>query len=423
MRIFLSEGNMNPGVVNALAWNFRKYGHEVHGAPATDYMKRIGCKEAQACNYDSENDLFVGVHLDSALRLRNDKMRKAGYRVIGASKFFAEAEKAKNFGQHLLKELGYKLPETYEFGNVDTAIEFVKDKKRPFVVKVDDSSDPMGVIIPKDWRDTIWILQNERTIQQKRIVLQELLHGTEVGFGGFFNGETVDLMAITFEHKRVFAGDQGPNCAEMGTSFLPVELVEKEKLADLIFGPLYPVLQHTQYRGFIDLNGMITGDIEWKVLEFTCRFGSPQTEIMIWYIEDDLAEYLWKVANGEKAELKIRSDLYFVGVTKVCAGYPYPDACRIGSPVYGNIEWIYVIPMSVKYDQENGFYRTAGGRIATFTGLGYSMEDAVSDAYGKASMVDFLDSYMRLDIGAYGWNKKRNDVIQWLGCYDMLREI
>lgn len=421
MRIFLFEGHKNPGVVNALARNFMAYGHGVYGDPLTDYMRRIGCKEMSSRPFDKERDLIVYVHLDNALENKIDELRRAGYRVIGASKFFADAEKSKDMGQRLLKMTGYRVPASFGFSQVREAIYFVERIQRPFVVKIDDSSDPMGVIIPKHWRDTVWILENEKTIQNKRIVLQELLEGVEIGFGGFFNGYEVDLMSITFEHKRVFDGNQGPNCAEMGTSFLALDIVNREKLADQVFRPLYPKLRESGYRGFIDLNGIITDDLEWRVLEFTCRFGSPQTEIMIWYISDDLGFYLWRIANGEKVKLNVLENVYSVGVTLACAGYPFPNACRIGSFIYGDIEQKFVIPMSVKFDDRAGLYRTNGGRIVTVTGLGNDMESATEEAYQRASGIDFLDSYKRLDIGMYGWNKTWYDLLSWLQRHQLMR--
>ncbi len=428
MKLLLHETDQG-GVGNALARNFLEYGHEVYAHPGTDYIERIGGKSVRDQGMRNiDFDLLIFCHVGQAHSGYIDALRQSEMRVIGASREVAHLERSKAFGVAEFRSMGYEMPDSYSFNSIDDAIDFVCLQREPFVVKVDDSSDPMGVVMPKAWMDTLWVLRNERTVKNKPVVLQRVLKGCEVGFGGFFDGKRVDLMSVLFEHKRVFAGDQGPNCAEMGSSVFPADELDRQGLSDLIFSPLIPFLQRSGFRGFIDLNGIIGEDLQWRLLEVTSRFGSPQWEILIWQVDDDLGTYLYNLASDiEQGPLRLKPG-YAVGVTMVAGGYPYPNACRLGSPVYGDLENAHgVTPMAVKWDETNGVYRTAGGRIVTVTGLGRTMIAAQIAAYEKIKRIQFLDHYYRLDIGDHGRPGKYEEYqlfLDWLekmGVYERER--
>ena len=334
-----------------------------------------------------------------------DALEKVGVPCFGPRANAAIIEGSKVFSKNLMKK--YNIPTaTYEvFEDAEAALEYVKTCPIPTVIKADGLALGKGVIIATE-RDEA--TDAVRSIMQdgkfgasgNRIVVEEFLTGPEVSVLAFTDGNVVKPMVSSMDHKRIGDGDTGLNTGGMGT-IAPNPYYTSE-IADecmkTIFIPTVEAMkaEGREFRGCLYFGLMLTPNGP-KVIEYNCRFGDPETQVVLPLLESDLLEIMMATTAGtlDKCEVKFANK---AACCVIMASNGYPESYKSGFEIKIADEVqdsVYVA--GARLDGEK--LLTAGGRVLGVTAVADTLEDAITMAYKKTEGVDFLGAYMRKDIG------------------------
>ena len=329
-----------------------------------------------------------------------------GIPCFGPSKEAAIIEGSKVFSKNLMKKYGIPTA-TYEvFSDAESALEYVKTCKIPTVIKADGLALGKGVIIALTRDEAIEAVSSIMTDKKfgasgDNIVIEEFLEGPEVSVLAFTDGKVVKPMVSSMDHKRALDGDKGLNTGGMGTiapnpyytNAIASECMEK------IFLPTIEAMKSEgrEFKGCLYFGLMITKDGP-KVIEYNCRFGDPETQVVLPLLESDLFEIMKATTNGtlENCEVKF-SDKYACCVIMASMGYPekYENGFEMDIPEEISKD-VYVA--GAKY--EDGKIYSAGGRVLGVTDVSTSLASAIDGAYKKVEMIKFDNAFYRHDIGA-----------------------
>ena len=329
-----------------------------------------------------------------------------GIPCFGPSKEAAIIEGSKVFSKNLMKKYGIPTA-TYEvFSDAESALEYVKTCKIPTVIKADGLALGKGVIIALTRDEAIEAVSSIMTDKKfgasgDNIVIEEFLEGPEVSVLAFTDGKVVKPMVSSMDHKRALDGDKGLNTGGMGTiapnpyytSAIASECMEK------IFLPTIEAMKSEgrEFKGCLYFGLMITKDGP-KVIEYNCRFGDPETQVVLPLLESDLFEIMKATTTGtlENCEVKF-SDKYACCVIMASKGYPekYENGFEMDIPEEISKD-VYVA--GAKY--EDGKIYSAGGRVLGVTDVSTSLASAIDGAYKKVEMIKFDNAFYRHDIGA-----------------------
>ena len=334
-----------------------------------------------------------------------DRLNEKGIPCFGPNKKAAIIEGSKAFSKNLMKKYGIPTAEYEIFSDMDEALEYVKTCKIPVVIKADGLALGKGVIIAETRDDAV---AGIRTIMEERkfgasgdtVVIEEYLEGPEVSVLSFTDGKTIRPMVSSMDHKRALDGDRGLNTGGMGT-IAPNPYYTKE-IADIcmeeIFLPTIRAMNEEgrTFRGCLYFGLMITKDGP-KVIEYNCRFGDPETQVVLPLLQGDLFEIMRATTNGTLADVDFSfSDKCACCVVAASKGYPvsYEKGFEITLPEdHSNI---YVAGSRL----ENGKQLTNGGRVLGVTEIADTLQGAVDRAYETIRTVHFDNMYYRTDIGA-----------------------
>lgn len=336
-----------------------------------------------------------------------DILEEAGIKCFGPDKSAAEIESSKVFAKNLMKK--YKIPTAeYEvFSEIDSAMEYVKTCKIPIVIKADGLAKGKGVIIAMD-RDSA-ISAIKEIMQDKKfgdsgneIVVEEFLEGPEVSVLSFTDGKTIVPMISSMDHKRANDGDKGPNTGGMGciapNPFYTEEIAKR--CLDEIFVPTIDAMnkEGRTFKGCLYFGLMITEDGP-KVIEYNCRFGDPETQVVLPLLESDLLEIMIAVREGRLSEDIVKfSKKSACCVVMASGGYPneYEKGYEIKIGKISDNSIVYIAGAKRKGDK----LITNGGRVLGLTAIDDTLEGAVSDAYDNIEKISFKKAYYRKDIGS-----------------------
>lgn len=334
-----------------------------------------------------------------------DRLNEKGIPCFGPNKKAAIIEGSKAFSKNLMKKYGIPTAEYEIFSDMDEALEYVKTCKIPVVIKADGLALGKGVIIAETRDDAV---AGIRTIMEERkfgasgdtVVIEEYLEGPEVSVLSFTDGKTIRPMVSSMDHKRALDGDRGLNTGGMGT-IAPNPYYTKE-IADIcmeeVFLPTIRAMNEEgrTFRGCLYFGLMITKDGP-KVIEYNCRFGDPETQVVLPLLQGDLFEIMRATTNGTLADVDFSfSDKCACCVVAASKGYPvsYEKGFEITLPEdHSNI---YVAGSRL----ENGKQLTNGGRVLGVTEIADTLQGAVDRAYETIRTVHFDNMYYRTDIGA-----------------------
>ena len=336
-----------------------------------------------------------------------DILEEAGIKCFGPDKLAAEIESSKVFAKNLMKK--YKIPTAeYEvFSEIDSAMEYVKTCKIPIVIKADGLAKGKGVIIAMD-RDSA-ISAIKEIMQDKKfgdsgneIVVEEFLEGPEVSVLSFTDGKTIVPMISSMDHKRANDGDKGPNTGGMGC-IAPNPFYTKEiakRCLDEIFIPTIDAMnkEGRTFKGCLYFGLMITKDGP-KVIEYNCRFGDPETQVVLPLLESDLLEIMIAVREGRLSEDIVKfSKKSACCIVMASGGYPneYEKGYEIKIGKLSDNSIVYIAGAKRKDDK----LITNGGRVLGLTAIDDTLEGAVSDAYDNVEKISFKKAYYRKDIGS-----------------------
>lgn len=333
-----------------------------------------------------------------------DSLNAIGIPCFGPKKDAAIIEGSKVFSKNLMKKYGIPTAAYEVFSNAEDALKYLETAPIPTVIKADGLALGKGVIIATTRDEAIAAVKEimEDKIfgdSGNNIVIEEFLEGPEVSVLSFTDGETLIPMVSSMDHKRAGDGDTGLNTGGMGT-IAPnpyyTEAIQKECM-EKIFIPTMEAMnkEGRTFEGCLYFGLMLTKDGP-KVIEYNCRFGDPETQVVLPLLESDLLEIMIAVSKKELKNVDVKfSNGAACCVVMASKGYPkaYDTGCKITLPK--NREGIYVAGAKLKCRT----LVTSGGRVLGVTDKGENLKEAIEKAYKKVDTIDFENKYFRHDIG------------------------
>jgi phosphoribosylamine--glycine ligase len=404
---------------HALAWKLRQSPRldDLFAAPGNPGTASLGANlsirdtdiEAivRACR-ERRIDLVVVGNEDPLAAGLVDRLAVEGIAAFGPSRAAAEIESSKVFSKGLMARYGIPTAPFAAFDNASAARAFIESQAGPLVVKADGLARGKGVIVCDSAAEALAaveaiMVRREFGAAGDRVVIEERLSGGEVSAHAFTDGRTVAHMPFACDHKPVYDHDRGPNTGGMG-AYSPAAWLP-EATAELIRTQITEAAVRAMraegrpYRGVI-YPGLIVTDDGPMVIEFNCRFGDPEAQVLLPRLESDLLEALWAVANNRLHETELRwSNEACVAVVLSSGGYP--GSYETGLPIEG----IDDVEPDVRVfhagtQQRGGALVTAGGRVLTIAATGATIDAAREKAYRNVERVRFEGAHFRRDIGA-----------------------
>ncbi len=349
-----------------------------------------------------------------------DALRAEGFMTFGPTKAAAIIEGSKVFSKDLMKK--YNIPTAfYEvFTDADKAIEYLKAQNSyPAVIKADGLALGKGVIIAQNEQEAIDAVNsmiNDKKFGESgsRVVIEEFLTGPEVSVLSFTDGETLVPMISSMDHKRAYDNDEGLNTGGMGTvapNPYYTDSVAKECM-DKIFLPTINAMkaEGRTFEGCLYFGLMITPKGP-KVIEYNCRFGDPETQVVLPMLDGDLADIMVKIYNHDLKSAKIDWKQGFCScVVMASGGYPqsYPKGLEIsGLDEKGQVDGAFVYHAGTAFS--DGKFLTNGGRVLGVTCNSLTLQGALDKSYAAVSKISWDNVHFRKDIGQRALKALQND--------------
>ena len=336
-----------------------------------------------------------------------DALEAAGIPCFGPEKKAAIIEGSKVFSKDLMKKYGIPTAAYEVFTDMDAALAYVKTAPVPTVVKADGLALGKGVVIAEtheEAEEAVRSMMEDRVFGESgaRVVIEEFLEGPEVSVLSFTDGKTVVPMVSSMDHKRAHDGDTGLNTGGMGTvAPNPYYTDEIAKTCmDSIFLPTMKAMnaEGRTFRGCLYFGLMLTSKGP-KVIEYNCRFGDPETQVVLPLLESDLVDIMFATRNGTLAETEVKfSKGSACCVILASEGYPqkYEKCFEITLPEKLPAD-AQVFVAGAK--RESGRLLTNGGRVLGVTATAEDLPAAIDKAYAAVPLVHFDHSFYRKDIG------------------------
>ena len=336
-----------------------------------------------------------------------DALNAEGIPCFGPRANAAIIEGSKVFSKNLMKKYGIPTARYEVFTEAEKAIAYLQGAPIPTVIKADGLALGKGVIIASTREEAVSAVRSMMEDKQfgesgSRIVIEEFLTGPEVSVLAFTDGKVVRPMVSSMDHKRALDHDQGLNTGGMGTvAPNPYYTEEIAKVCmETIFLPTVAAMnaEGRPFQGCLYFGLMLTPDGP-KVIEYNCRFGDPETQVVLPLLESDLLTVMQACASGTLADVDVR----FSAGSACCVimaskGYPgkYESGCPLTLPEDDADGFIYVAGAR----QEGEGLVSAGGRVLGVTAVADDLPTAIQKAYERVGRVDFANGYTRSDIGA-----------------------
>lgn len=354
-------------------------------------------------------DLVVVAPDDPLVAGMVDALNEAGFKTFGPRANAAIIEGSKVFSKELMQKYNIPTAEYKVFNNAEEAIDYIKERNEfPTVIKADGLALGKGVIIPENLDDAI---AGVKEIMEDKIfgasgnniVVEEFLTGPEVSVLAFIDGKCVKPMVSSMDHKRALDGDKGLNTGGMGTvSPNPYYTQEVAKeCMDKIFMPTINAMNNEgrTFKGCLYFGLMITPKGP-KVIEYNCRFGDPETQVVLPRLKTDIVDIFEAIDNETLSDLDVEwSDDACACVIMASGGYPksYPKGIEITGLSNGQLDGVTVYHAGTKL-QDNKLV-TSGGRVLGVTALGDTLENALKKSYDAVEKIHFEGAHYRRDIG------------------------
>jgi len=396
---------------------------EIHCAPGNGGISAEGvhCEPIKATdisamvNYAARQafDLVVVAPDDPLVMGMADALEAHGIAAFGPSKAAAAIEGSKVFAKELMLRHGIPTASHKSFDDPGKALDYIQSLGEwPVVIKADGLALGKGVVIAQDLaeaHDAVRRMMKEKIFGESgsRIVVERFLSGPEVSVLAFCDGKAVVPMVSAMDHKRVFAGNQGPNTGGMGAVAPNPHYTPEvaERCMSEIFLPTIRAMESEghPFKGCLYFGLMLTKDGP-VVIEYNCRFGDPETQVTLPLLETDLVEIMLACREGRLSGLDIRwKECAAACVALASAGYPgtYSTGLQIeGLDEAGQLQGSEaVIYHAGTMQGEGGHFLTAGGRVLGITATGDSLRAALDKAYEAVNRVSFQGMHYRDDIG------------------------
>jgi phosphoribosylamine--glycine ligase len=409
------------GREHALAWKLAQSSEvdEVLAAPGNPGMARIGrcfpiaptdteglldlCRreEVGLVVFGPEVPLIAGV---------SDTLRSAGFDVFGPGASGARIEGSKVFAKRLFQKYGIPTARFETFDDPDAAEAAARAWDGPVVVKADGEAAGKGVLIcgtPDEAAAAVRSLMRTHDFGAAgdRVVLEERLDGVEVSLFALYDGATMLPFQTAQDYKRAHEGDTGPNTGGMG-AVTPVPFVTPEMYSSAVADVLEPTAaalraEGVGYRGLL-YAGLMWTPAGWKLLEYNCRFGDPETQPLLVRMKSDLFPLLLATAKGALAGHTIEWDTG-AAATVALASAGYPESADKGRIITGlrlaeELDGVTVFQAGTALNDQ-GLVVTDGGRVLNVVARGNDAASAIARAYEAADLVHFTGKWYRRDIG------------------------
>ena len=334
-----------------------------------------------------------------------DALTSAGIPCFGPNKAAAIIEGSKVFSKNLMKKYNIPTAEYEVFNDLEKALEYLEAAPIPTVIKADGLALGKGVIIAEtreDAKSAVRSMMEDKIFGESgnNVVIEEFLTGPEVSVLSFTDGKTVVPMVSSMDHKRALDGDKGLNTGGMGTvapNPYYTEDVAKECM-EKIFIPTINAMnsEGRTFKGCLYFGLMLTEKGP-KVIEYNCRFGDPETQVVLPLLESDLLTIMKATTNGTLAETEVKfSDGAAACVVMASKGYPQKYESGFELKIGKNVaDKVYVAGAKIK----DGVLVTAGGRVLGVTDTADNLKDALKKAYKNVESVEFENAFYRKDIG------------------------
>ena len=335
-----------------------------------------------------------------------DALSGMGIPCFGPTRAAARIESSKVFAKDLMARYGIPTAACHVFDDMKEALRYVDRCPLPVVVKADGLALGKGVVIAVTRAEAVLAVRSmmeEKVFGEsgKRVVVEEYLTGPEVSVLSFADGETIVPMVSSMDHKRAYDGDEGPNTGGMGTvapnPYYTPEIAQRCR--EEIFLPTIRAMkaEGCPFKGCLYFGLMLTPEGP-KVIEYNCRFGDPETQVVLPLLEGSLLEIMLATAEGRlhQVPVKFREG---AACCVVLASQGYPKAYEKGFPItlpeLKAGEEIYIAGA----EEKDGRLLTSGGRVLDAVAVGDNLRQAVDAAYGLAERIQFHNAFYRRDIG------------------------
>lgn len=328
--------------------------------------------------------------------------------VIGPSKAGAQLEGSKAYAKEFMAEFDIPTAAYVEINinNIDDGYRYIDEHTGPYVLKADGLAAGKGVLIISDAqeaKDSLKeMLNGQFGAASKKVVIEEFLDGIEFSVFVLTDGQYYSLLPIAKDYKRIGEGDKGPNTGGMG-AVSPVPFVDNELISKVKKKIIIPTISGLQkrninYQGFIFF-GLIKVNNEPYVIEYNCRMGDPETEVVLPRLQSDLMELFEALRDQKLYEISITEKEEFATTVVMVSG-GYPGSYSKGYPITG----IEQVTESMVYQagtkkSANGITITNGGRVLAVTSFGNDIQEAVDKSLNSINRIEFEHKNYRKDIG------------------------
>ena len=354
---------------------------------------------------DNKIDFCVVTPDDPLVLGMADALREVGVPCFGPSKDAAIIEGSKVFSKNLMKKYGIPTAAYEVFDDMEKALAYAETCPIPTVIKADGLALGKGVIIANDReaaKDAIKAMMQDKIFGKSgtQIVIEEFLEGPEISVLSFTDGKTIVPMVSSMDHKRALDGDKGLNTGGMGTVAPNPYYTDPvaEECMNKIFLPTVEAMnkEGRTFKGCLYFGLMLTKDGP-KVIEYNCRFGDPETQVVLPLLESDLLTIMQSVENGTLSSEQVK----FKNGSACCvvmASDGYPSKYEKGYEITVDSD-IEAQVFSAGTALKDGKLVTSGGRVLGVTATADTLKDAVDCAYKNVEKVHFGNAFYRRDIG------------------------
>ncbi len=340
-----------------------------------------------------------------------DQFQKANLPIFGPRQAAAQIESSKSWAKALLKEARIPTADYAVFQSLQPALDHLKQVQIPVVIKADGLAAGKGVTVAMTLAEATQavtaLFEGQLGEAGLTVIIEDFLIGEEASVLAFCDGHTYQVLPPVQDHKRLGIGDTGPNTGGMGAYTPASRLITPpllERIKAEILDPTLAALtqQGIAYKGILYAGLMIDQNQNPLVLEFNCRFGDPETQVLMPLLQTPLDQVLVACVEGTLTQITLEwSQGYSACVVMAAAGYP--GAYQRGLPISG-LEaaantGALIFHAGTQLNQPDEVVLTDGGRILAATGQGYSLAEALTQAYRAIQYIDFEGHYYRPDIG------------------------
>lgn len=325
-------------------------------------------------------------------------------KVFGPDSKASILESSKIWSKNFMKNNNVSTADYWEFSEDRDVTKIVKKLNGNLVLKYDGLAGGKGVFVCSSIQEAMNNIQKLKNRYGENIdyLIEEKLVGKEVSIIGIINGEDIQLLLPSQDHKQIYDGDKGPNTGGMG-AYCPAKFINEKLMKDINNQIIIPTMngikkENFNYKGVIYFGLMLTDDGP-KLLEYNVRFGDPETEVILPSLKSDLLELILVCFNGKLSTTKPEFyEKYFVDVVLTSGGYP--TEYKKGYTIFGlNDLSKDIIIFHAGTKKDNGKIKTNGGRVLNVVANGNNLNSTIEKVYKECKKISFKDIYYRKDIG------------------------